>query len=85
MIGEQRTGLLPGVSITAVAHEGLTVMVSGKPARLAILADDGTVLVMGAEVAGEVETVAVNCYRATLQGDGHLRVISNPLESKAQA
>ncbi len=82
MIGEQRTGLIAGVFITAVAHEGLTVMVNGKPARLAILADDGAVIAEGAEVAREVEAVAVNCYRAVLKGEGHLRVMSTPLQER---
>ena len=81
MIGDQRTGLVAGVFITAVAHEGLTVMVNGKPARLAILADDGTILAEGAEVAREVEAVAVNCYRALLKGQGHLRTMSNPIQA----
>lgn len=34
MIGEQPTGAIDGVRISAVAHEGLRITVDGKPARL---------------------------------------------------
>lgn len=74
MIGTQTTGAIEGVVITAVAHEGLTVLANGKPARLAIIDDDGNVLAAGADVAREAEAVALNCYRNFLKGNGHLRV-----------
>ncbi|MDP9891262.1 hypothetical protein J2W32_000359 [Variovorax boronicumulans] len=80
MIGHQQTGVIQGVVITAVSHEGLRVSVDGKPARLAIVLDDGTVVIAGDEVAREAEAVAVNCYRNMLQGKGFLRVLSLPLE-----
>lgn len=76
MIGTQPTGAIDGVEISAVSHEGLTVKVNGKPARLAIVLDDGTIVSAGAEVAREAEAVAVNCYRNTLAGQGFLRVNS---------
>lgn len=76
MIGHQRTGALPGVVISAVAHEGLTVTVDGKPAKLAVVLEDGTVVASGRPVAKEVQAVAVNLYRQFLQGNGHLRVLS---------
>lgn len=75
MIGHQPTGRLPGVVITAVTHEGLRVTIDGRPASLAILSDDGAVVASGDQVAREALAVAVNCYRQTLQGRGHLRVI----------
>lgn len=74
MIGTQPTGAINGVVITAVAHEGLTVLANGKPARLAIIDDDGNVLAAGDAVAREAEAVALNCYRNFLKGNGHLRV-----------
>lgn len=80
MIGTQPTGALQGVVISAVAHEGLTVMVDGKPARLAIVTDDGEVIAAGRMVAREAEAVAVNSYRQLLQGQGHLRVLSRPVQ-----
>ena len=46
MIGIQPTGRLPNVVISAVMHEGLTVSVDGKPARLAVVLA-GVVLTVG--------------------------------------
>lgn len=80
MIGTQPTGAIKGVVITAVSHEGLRVTVNGKPARLAVIAEDGTVVASGDAVAREAEAVAVNSYRNLLQGHGYLRVLSNPLD-----
>ena len=79
MIGTQPTGAIDGVVISAVSHEGLTVTVNGKPAKLAIVTDDGQVIAAGDVVAREAEAVAVNCYRNILQGKGFLRVLSVPL------
>lgn len=79
MIGTQPTGAIAGVVISAVAHEGLTVVANGRRARLAIVADDGTVIAAGDQVAREAEAVAVNCYRNVLQLQGHLRVVSAPI------
>jgi hypothetical protein len=79
MIGHQPTGAIDGVVISAVSHEGLSVSVNGKPARLAIVLEDGTVVSAGAEVAREAEAVAINSYRNMLQGQGFLRVFSVPL------
>jgi outer membrane lipoprotein SlyB len=76
MIGTQPTGAISGVVISAVCHEGLTVTVDGKPARLAIVTDDGQVIAVGQNVAREAEAVAINSYRSLLQGKGHLRVVS---------
>jgi hypothetical protein len=79
VIGHQPTGAIDGVVISAVSHEGLSVCVNGKPARLAIVLEDGTVVSAGADVAREAEAVAVNSYRNMLQGRGFLRVFSVPL------
>jgi len=77
MIGTQPTGAIEGVVISAVSHEGLTV--DGKPAKLAIVTDEGKVVAAGEVVAREAAAVAVNCYRNILQGKGFLRVLSIPL------
>lgn len=79
MIGTQQTGRIDGVVISAVAHEGLTVTVNGKPATLAIVLEDGTVISAGKTVAREAQAVAVNCYRSFLKGTGHLRVVGNAI------
>ncbi len=78
MIGDQPTGNLTGVRILAAAHQGLTVIVDGKPAHLAVVLD-GQIVAVGAAVANEVEAAAVNNYRNFLKGQGHLKVISPPL------
>lgn len=79
MIGTQPTGNIPGIVISAVVHEGLTVTVDGKPARLAVLAEDGTVVASGRDVAREAQAVAINLHREFLKGNGHLRVLSAPI------
>lgn len=79
MIGTQPVGTISGVVISAVSHEGLSVTVNGKPARLAILTDDGQVIAAGDQVAKEAEAVALNCYRNFLKGQGYLRVNSEPI------
>jgi hypothetical protein len=80
MIGTQPTGALPGVVISAVAHEGLSIMVDGRPGQLAVLNGEGRVVARGQEVADEAESVAVNSYRAFLLGHGHLRLLGKPIE-----
>ncbi|KAB7773695.1 hypothetical protein RAB70_17655 [Xanthomonas sontii] len=79
MIGNQRTGRLPGVVMHATSHEGLVVDVDGKRARLAIIDADGKVIAAGAEVASEAEAVALNNYRNMLQGKGFLRTYGKPI------
>ena len=82
MIGTQPVGTINGVVISAVSHEGLSVTVNGKPARLAILTDDGQVIAAGEQVAKEAEAVALNCYRNFLKGQGYLRVNSAPIAAQ---
>lgn len=83
MIGTQPTGAIQGVVITAVAHEGLSVLVDGKPGRLAIVDEAGNVITASPMVAREAEAVALNSYRNFLQAKGHLRVHSKPLTEVA--
>lgn len=80
MIGTQATGAIEGVVISAVSHEGLTVTVDGRPARLAVITEDGRVVAAGDQVAREAEAVAVNSYRSFLQGKGFLRVLSKLIQ-----
>lgn len=81
MIGAQPTGTLPGIVICATSHEGLQVLVNGKPARLAIVDEGGQVLAAGEDVAREAEAVALNNFRATMIGRGYLRTFSKPISS----
>lgn len=84
MIGVQKTGALPGVVISAVVHEGLSVTVDGRPGRLAVIDDQGNVVAAGDQVATEARAVAVNSYRAMWIGQGHLRVLSKPIAPGSQ-
>ena len=79
MIGTQETGRIDGVVITAVSHEGLTVLVNGRPGKLAILDESGAIVASGKDVAIEAEAVAVNSYRQILIGKGWLRVLSRSI------
>ena len=85
MIGEQLTGAIEGVHIHAVVFEGLTVTVNGVPAQLAIITADGNIIAAGKDVAREAEAVAINCHRNFLKGQGHLRVLSNPISTAKRA
>lgn len=80
MIGTQKTGRLPGIVISAIVAEGLVASANGKPAKLAIVSEDGQILADGPEVAYEALSVAVNLYRQVLQGKGWLRVLSPNLD-----
>ena len=80
MIGDQPTGTIAGARISSVIWQGLTVSVDGKPAKLAIVTEDGQIYAAGAQVAAEAEAVAVNGYREFLKGQGHLRVLSKPID-----
>lgn len=72
MIGPMPTGRIAGVDITATPHGGLSATVHGRPARIALVDDDGHVLAAGKDLADEVEGVAVNAYRQVLTGHGAL-------------
>jgi hypothetical protein len=79
VIGEQAIGRLPDVEISSVAHEGLGVTVDGRRAQFAIVGENGTIIAVGEQVAREAQAVAINSYRNFLQGNGHLRVRSAPI------
>lgn len=65
--------------ISAAIHSGLRVTTSdGKPARLAIIDDDGNVIEDSPQVAREAWIVAQQAYRNFLKGQGHLVVHTTP-------
>ena len=78
---QPQPGAIQGVVISAVSHEGLSVTVDGRPARLAVVSDDGKVIASGLAVAREAEAVAVNSYKHTMAGKGYLRVLSKPIDT----
>lgn len=61
--------------ISAVVHEGPTVIVNGQPAQFAIVAEAGAVIATGKVVAREAEAVAINAYRDFLKENGILREV----------
>jgi hypothetical protein len=77
--GDAPTGAIEGVVISAVIHEGLTVTFNGRPARLAVVTEDGCVIASGPDVAREAEAVAHNSLRAMWKAQGHLRVYCPPI------
>lgn len=79
MIGTNHISALPGAIISAVAHEGLTVTVNGRPARLAIVTEDGQIVASGPEVARAAKAVACNSLENLWKGKGWLRELSNPI------
>jgi len=79
MIGHQPTGAITGAIISAVAHEGLTVTVDGRPALLAIITEDGRIVASGPEVAREAGAVARNSLQNMWRGKGWLRELSQPI------
>jgi len=73
MIGQIKTGTLPGVEISAVIHEGLKISANGRPCRLAVIDEQGNVVSADAQVAREAFNVAVSSYKQLLKGQGHIR------------
>jgi len=75
---------IEGAALSAVVTEGLTARTAdGRPARLAILDADGNVVAEGEAVARQAWTVALQCYRNFLRGQGHLRVQPGPAREDA--
>lgn len=70
---------LKQTEISAVSFDGLQIRTAdGKPARLAIIDDDGKVIEAGDDVAAAAWNVAIASYRQFMIGQGHLRVFSSP-------
>lgn len=65
--------------ISAVSFAGLQIRTAdGRPARLAVIDDDGNVIEAGSDVAAAAWNVAIASYRQFMIGQGHLRVFSSP-------
>lgn len=85
MIVIPEPGSIPGIIVSAVSHEGLSITVDGKPGRLAIINEAGEIVASGGQVTREVEAVAVLNYRQFLQGKGYLRVVGKPIEASNES
>jgi hypothetical protein len=68
------TSTLPGIVISTAAAQPLTVTVNGKPARLAIVTDDGQIVAAGPDVAAQARAAVAEAQVAYWRGEGHLRV-----------
>ena len=80
MIGTIPTGTLNTAEISAVIHRGLSVKTSdGRPARLAIIDEQGNVIDAGKDVEREAWNVAIASYKNYLVGMGHMIVRSGPV------
>ncbi|MDN7510932.1 hypothetical protein [Burkholderia multivorans] len=65
--------------ISAVSYEGFSIATSdGRPAKLAVIDEDGQIVEAGPKIADVVWDVAIAAYRQFLMGSGHLRVLSRP-------
>lgn len=65
--------------LVGTIHSGLTATTrDGKPARLAIIDEDGNVIDSGIAVAREAWKVALAVHTNFLRGSGHLVVHSTP-------
>ncbi|WP_428827707.1 hypothetical protein ACLIKD_06865 [Azonexus sp. IMCC34842] len=85
MIGQIKTGTLAKADISAVIHQGLRVKTAdGKPARLAIIDESGTIIEAGDQVAREAFNVSIASYKNFLIGNGHLRVTNHAPEEQAK-
>ncbi len=79
MIGTIETGMLKTSVMSGFCYEGLTVKTKdGKPARLAIVDENGNIIEDGPEVANEAWNVAIATYKNFLIGKGYIRVHTTP-------
>ncbi|WP_018991283.1 class II aldolase/adducin head domain-containing protein [Aromatoleum toluclasticum] len=79
MIGTPTTDTLAHTVISGSATTGMTVTTrDGRPARLAVLDEDGNVIEAGDAVAREAWNVAIQCHRNFWQANGHLVVHTSP-------
>ena len=70
---------LENAQLTGTIYSGLTATTKdGKPARLAIIDEDGNVIDAGIAVAREAWRIALAAHTNFLRGSGHLIVHSTP-------
>lgn len=75
--GQRKTDTLANSVMSARCFEPFAVTTrDGKPARIAIIDDQGNIIDAGDAVAKEAWNVMVNVYKNFLIGKGHVRVFS---------
>lgn len=78
MMGIKPAGLASS-TISATISEGFTVTTAdGKPARLAVIDEDGNVIEASPAVAAEAWAVCIQVQYNFWVGEGHIRVLSKP-------
>lgn len=66
-------------TISAVAHEGLAVvMADGSRGHLAVVDANGNLIASGSGIEAAVWDAAIHAYRNFLMGMGHLRELRQP-------
>ncbi|WP_415751185.1 recombinase family protein [Burkholderia cenocepacia] len=66
-------------TISAVSFQGLSIVTpDGNPATLAVIDENGKIVEAGPSVMRAVWDVAIRSYRNFLIGNGHLRVLTQP-------
>jgi hypothetical protein len=69
-----------GVVFTPRGYDGVSVAVAGKPARLAVVSEDGQVVALGQEVEEQFADASVLSYQMMLQCEGLLRSVQPALD-----
>lgn len=86
MLGNFETDCLQNVIMSGKVSEGLKVATSdGRPAHLAVVDEDGKVIEAGNAVANTAWAVAMKTFENFWQGNGHLRVFSQPPGQQAMS
>lgn len=76
---QESAGASPVPTISAISFKGLAAHTAdGKPARFALLDEDGNVIASGADIARAAYAASVNAYRQYLMGQGHMQVLTSP-------
>lgn len=64
-----------GVVFKPQGFEGVSVSVAGKPAKLAVISDEGEVVALGQEVEEQFSDASVLSYQMMLRCEGLLRSV----------
>lgn len=87
MIGNFTPAQPDNCSISAVIFNGLSLQTTdGRPARLAVIDEDGNIIETGPTLARAVWETSIASYKNYLIGNGHMRVQTSPpgLKNKTQ-
>ena len=74
---DQTDSVFSTTFIRGINGEGIQVTHQGKPARLAVIDENGNVLESSPEVSVQVLNTILKAHRAFMLAQGHLKVMSN--------